>query len=155
MTLVGLFFSVVSMRLEGSFFGGDLALAGRMIMAEVGQLRGESAHTRKDRILRLNLADQTLYSFAPQQKPEDQLAEEEWGRRRLKRLPREVSLVDVVTPTGKVQEGEAEIRFYASGRVERSMIHVKDEEGANRTFEINPLTGVVTIHEGYVERKAG
>lgn len=155
MFLVGLFFSFVSVRIDGPFSGGDLALASRVIMAEVSGLRGAAVHTRKDRILRLYMGDNTLYSFVLLQQGGDQAAEEDQGRKKRKGLPRMVSLVDVVTSSdGKVQEGEAEIRFHANGRVERSMIHLKNDGGEYRTLEINPLTGVITIHDGYIDQKA-
>ena len=73
---------------------------------------------------------------------------------RKKDLPSGVSFADVVLDTlGKVQEGKAEIRFFANGCVEHTLIHLKNEGGKFYTLEINPVTGLIRTHEGYIEQK--
>ena len=53
----------------------------------------------------------------------------------------------------KIQEGEARIRFFANGTVERALIHLRNEKNDAYTLEINPLTGFVKIYDGYIEKK--
>ena len=69
-------------------------------------------------------------------------------------LPPGVSIEDVVVLSrGKDQEGEAFIRFFANGCVEHSLIHLRNISNEAYTLEINPVTGWVRIHEGYIEKK--
>jgi hypothetical protein len=88
-------------------------------------------------------------------KAEESLFEEEKEvAPRQKDLPSGVFFADVVLDTlGKIQEGKAEVRFFANGCVEHTLIHLKNEGGKIYTLEINPVTGLIKTHEGYIEQK--
>ena len=158
--IISLFFVLVTVPIEGILSGGDLGRATRMLMSEVSKLRGEAAYTRKIQTLVLNIEQNTFYALEPEtsvefRKTEESLFEEEKevvpGK---KDLPSGVSFADVVLDTlGKVQEGKAEIRFFANGCVEHTLIHLKNEGGKFYTLEINPVTGLIRTHEGYIEQK--
>ena len=67
-------------------------------------------------------------------------------------LPPRVFFADAQSPAqGKVNAGAAVIHFMPTGFVEPSEIHLKDEDGAEFTLRVNPLTGEVTLLEGHVE----
>jgi len=108
----------------------------------------------------LNIEQNTFYALEPEtpvefRKTEESLFEEEKEIvPRKKELPSGVFFADVVLDTlGKVQEGKAEIRFFANGCVEHTLIHLKNEGGKFYTLEINPVTGLIRTHEGYIEQK--
>jgi len=158
--IISLFFVLVTVPIEGILSGGDLGQATRMLMSEVSNLRGEAAYTRKIQTLVLNIEQNTFYALEPEtpvefRKTEESLFEEEKEVvLRKKDLPSGVSFADVVLDTlGKVQEGKAEIRFFANGCVEHTLIHLKNEGGKFYTLEINPVTGLIRTHEGYIEQK--
>lgn len=158
--IISLFFVLVTVPIEGILSGGDLGGATRMLMSEVSNLRGEAAYTRKIQTLVLNIEQNTFYALEPEtsvefRKTEESLFEEEKEVvPRKKDLPPGVSFADVVLDTlGKVQEGKAEIRFFANGCVEHTLIHLKNEGGKFYTLEINPVTGLIRTHEGYIEQK--
>lgn len=158
--IISLFFVLVTVPIEGILSGGDLGGATRMLMSEVSNLRGEAAYTRKIQTLVLNIEQNTFYALEPEtpvefRKTEESLFEEEKEVvLRKKDLPSGVSFADVVLDTlGKVQEGKAEIRFFANGCVEHTLIHLKNEGGKFYTLEINPVTGLIRTHEGYIEQK--
>jgi hypothetical protein len=158
--IISLFFVLVTVPIEGILSGGDLGGATRMLMSEVSKLRGEAAYTRKIQTLVLNIEQNTFYALEPEtsvefRKTEESLFEEEKVVvPRKKDLPSGVSFADVVLDTlGKVQEGKAEIRFFANGCVEHTLIHLKNEGSKFYTLEINPVTGLIRTHEGYIEQK--
>ena len=158
--IISLFFVLVTVPIEGILSGGDLGQATRMLMSEVSKLRGEAAYTRKIQTLVLNIEQNTFYALEPEtpvefRKTEESLFEEEKEVvPRKKELPSGVFFADVVVDTlGKVQEGKAEIRFFANGCVEHTLIHLKNEGGKFYTLEINPVTGLIRTHEGYIEQK--
>jgi general secretion pathway protein H len=67
-------------------------------------------------------------------------------------LPQGVAFQDVVTlRQGKVTEGEAFTQFYPAGLVEKTVIHLTDQDQRVFTLDINPLTGRVKVYEGYIE----
>ncbi len=159
--IVGLFLGLVSVPIEGVLAGGDLGRAARMIMSEVSRLRGEAAYTRKPQALILNITENSFYPYEPkdEKKLEDLLKEKgqlttEKLTTEKQELPPGVTIEDVVVLSrGKDQEGEAFIRFFSNGCVEHALIHLRNNADEARTLEINPVTGWVRIHEGYIEKK--
>jgi prepilin-type N-terminal cleavage/methylation domain-containing protein len=67
------------------------------------------------------------------------------------RLPDNVKIEDVITETGeKEMDGEAYLRINPNGTIAGNFIHLRKEK-EQFTLNINPLTGKVTIEEGYIE----
>jgi hypothetical protein len=80
--------------------------------------------------------------------------EEERAIRSAEPLPSGVRIEDVVLPSrGKIQQGEAGIRFFANGSVERAVIHLRNEREEAYTLEISPITGHVEVQDGYIEKE--
>jgi len=66
-------------------------------------------------------------------------------------LPRQVKIEDVITESGdKITEGTATLRIGINGMIFGNRIHLV-QEGKQYTLVINPLTGRITIEEGYTE----
>jgi hypothetical protein len=158
--LISLFFVLVTVPIEGVVSGGDLGQATRMLMSEVSKLRGEAAYTRKVQTLVLDMEKSTFYALDPETPAEFRKAEESLFEEkkevvpRQKALPSGVFFTDVVLDAqGKVQEGKAEVRFFANGCVEHTLIHLKNEGGKVYTLEINPVTGFIRTYEGYIDQK--
>jgi prepilin-type N-terminal cleavage/methylation domain-containing protein len=154
--IVTLFLGLVSVPIERVLAGGDLGRATRMIMSEVSRLRGEAAYTRQPQALILNMTENTFYPYElrEERKLEDLLKDTERVSSRKQELPPGVSLEDVVVLSkGKNQEGEAFIRFFSNGCVEHSLIHLRNSENESYTLEIQPVTGFIRVHEGYLEKQ--
>ncbi|MCK4789659.1 MAG: type II secretion system protein [Desulfobacteraceae bacterium] len=156
--IIGLFSALISIRIEGSLSGGDLRLATRVIMGEINQLRGKAASTHKEQVLGLNVDENYLYTYHPLPEKEDLSSQfqEEHGDylKTIKRLPDGVNLEDVVIfSKGKIQEGEARIRFFANGCIDRSLIHLTNEKDEKYTLQINPITGQITVYDKYIDQK--
>ncbi len=155
--ILGLFSVLLSVRIENVFTGGDLRLATRIIIGEISKLRGKAAYTHKEQILGLKVGENILYPIdsAPDGKTlSEWMSEEEKIAQNAAHLPEGVILEDVVILSkGKIQEGEARIRFFANGTIERSLIHLRNEADEVYTLQINPLTGHVRVHDRYIEQK--
>jgi hypothetical protein len=158
--LISLFFVLVAVPIQGVVSGGDLGQATRLLMSEVSRLRGEAAYTRKVQTLVMDMEKNSFYALDPEtpaefRKTEESLFEQEReAGPRQKDLPSGVFFADVVLDTlGKIQEGKAEVRFFANGCVEHTLIHLKNEGGKVYTLEINPVTGFIRTYEGYIDQK--
>jgi prepilin-type N-terminal cleavage/methylation domain-containing protein len=154
--IIALFLGLVSAPIEGVLAGGDLGKATRMIMSEVSRLRGEAAYTRKPQALIVNITENSFYPYEVQEdkKSEGLLRDTERAGVKKQELPAGVRFEDVVVlAKGKEQEGEAFIRFFSNGCVEHSLIHLRNSADEAYTLEIQPVTGFVRIHEGYIEKK--
>jgi prepilin-type N-terminal cleavage/methylation domain-containing protein len=69
-------------------------------------------------------------------------------------LPAEVRFEDVVTShQGLVTEGRAFTQVFPSGIVTRTTIHLEEHDRSHYTLTVNPITGRVTVVDGYVEAK--
>ncbi len=153
--LTGIFLSVISLRIENVFSGGDLRLASRIIIGRINQARAQAVYTRSEQVIGLNVDRNSFYAIKPEdtgkQSPYWTASDLEEGETP---LPQGVRLEDVTVLTrGKIQEGEARIRFFANGCIERSLIHLRNEADQSYTLEINPLTGSVKLHDRYIEQK--
>lgn len=149
---------LISIRIEGALSGGDLRLASRIIIGEITNLRGKAAATRLEHTLILNVDEDTLADqdeTAPKEDPmEWSLEKDDSSEDKGRPLPKGVDLEDVVLfPEGKIQEGEARVRFFANGCVDRTLIHLRNESNDVYTLEVNPLTGHVRIYDRYVEQR--
>jgi prepilin-type N-terminal cleavage/methylation domain-containing protein len=155
--LVGLFSTLLSLRLESLLPGGDLRLATRTMIKEIHEHRGRAAYTHSEQALGLDMDRNVLYPFVS--RPDEEMksgqpADKEQELDTAKHLPRGVTIEDVVLLSkGKIQEGEAKITFYANGCVERALIHLRNEEDEAYTLEIKPITGHVEVHDRYIEQE--
>jgi len=73
---------------------------------------------------------------------------------RRQRMPDGVFFTDVVTPHDQEKRQEGEdifIGFYPTGFAERAVIHLASHDGREYTLLIKPLTGKVTIYDGYID----
>ena len=157
LVIMGLFSAIVSLRIEGGIVGGDLRLASRMIIGEIKNLRGKAAYTHKNQTLEFNIEKNIFYPVEPETAEEGLsglVFEDKEYPLNSRRLPEGVQLEDVVILTkGKIQEGEAIIRFFPNGCVDRSLIHLRNEKGEVYTLEINPITGQVRIYDRYIDQE--
>jgi hypothetical protein len=152
--IFSLFFSTVYLGLESSLSGGDLKLAGRMIVNEVSRARGEAASTHQDRFLRFNLEKDIFYLVAPKKLQKEGVPVQEELPYNARSLPRGVVVEDLLIGSKeKVQFGEVDVRFFANGSMDRALIHIRNGEDHVLTLTLNPLTGQVSIQDGYVDER--
>jgi len=154
MFMITLFFSVLFLRLESPLSGGDLRLAGRMVVNEISRARAEAATNHADRFLRFNLEKNWICLMEGKSASREGIQEWDDPLLRVRELPRGVFLEDLVLKARlKVQEGEADIRFSANGASDRALIHIRNEENEVLTLTLHPLTGEVEVQEGYVDER--
>ena len=156
--ILGTMTGLLSIRIEGALSGGDLRLSSRVIIGEINGLRGRAVASHREQVLRLNMDENTLYPEVTALSEDPSTVwegeEESSSAQKGRQLPEGVDLEDVfLFSQGKIQEGEAQIRFYANGCVDRSLIHLRNEHNDVYTLEVNPLTGRVKLYDRYVEQR--
>jgi Tfp pilus assembly protein FimT len=70
---------------------------------------------------------------------------------RRRKLPPGIQFEDVTTPAEVVKEGQAYTQFFPTGLVDRSIVHLRTDDGAQLSVLIHPLSGRVTVEPGYRE----
>ena len=155
--ILGLFSSLLAVRIEDVVTGGDLRLASRIVIAQIQKLRGMAGLTHKVQVLGVQVGKGKLYPVQLEQEKdfafEENIKEKDRPSAAVN-LPDGVVFKDVVIVSKqKVQDGEARIKFYPNGCVDRAMIHIENQHDKVYTLEILPLTGQVIIHDGYIEHE--
>jgi prepilin-type N-terminal cleavage/methylation domain-containing protein len=137
-------------RFGAVLVGQRLNSTGHLITGMVRYLYDQS--TAKKRIYRLNyhLQDREIWVSFPNDEGEF-IEDQSSTFTRRRRLPTGIQFEDVVTPVEKVKEGQAYIQFFPSGLVDRSIVHLRADDGAQLSVLIHPLSGRVTIEPGYRE----
>jgi general secretion pathway protein H len=132
------------------FTGGDARSASRELTGLVSALVQEAVATHTIQRLYYDL-DQREY-WITTLNPVGGVLEESAPVGSKRRLPSDVRFEDVVTAhQGLMTSGSAFTQFFPSGAVTRTTIHLKDENDAQYTLTVNPVTGRVAITDGYVD----
>jgi hypothetical protein len=137
-------------RFGAVLVGQRLNSSGHLITGMVRHLYDQS--TAKKRVFRLNydLGEREIWVTYPNDDG-DFVEDRSSSFTRRRRLPSSIQFEDVVTTAGKVQEGQAFTQFFPSGLVDRTIVHLRADEGSQLSVLIHPLSGRVTIEPGYRE----
>jgi hypothetical protein len=137
-------------RFGAVLVGQRLNSSGHLITGMVRYLYDQS--TAKKRIYRLNyhLKDGAIWVTFPNDEGEF-IEDQSSSFTRPRKLPIGIQFEDIVTAGEKVKEGEAYTQFFPTGLVDRTIIHLRADDGAQLSVLIHPLSGRVTIEPGYRE----
>jgi prepilin-type N-terminal cleavage/methylation domain-containing protein len=70
---------------------------------------------------------------------------------RQRKLPPGIQFEDIAVAAEKVKEGRTYTQFFPSGLVDRAIIHLRTDGGAQLSVLIHSISGRVTIEPGYRE----
>jgi prepilin-type N-terminal cleavage/methylation domain-containing protein len=137
-------------RFGAVLIGQRLNSTGHFITGMVRYLYDQS--TAKRRVYRLNyhLKDGAIWVTFPND--EGEFVEDQSSTfTRKRKLPTGIQFEDIVTAAGKVTEGQAYTQFFPTGLVDRTIVHLRADDGSQLSVLIHPLSGRVTIEPGYRE----
>ena len=67
-------------------------------------------------------------------------------------LPQSVRIVDISSAYGgKRSMGKTALRFNTKGYVDRTLIHLRAEDGRDMTIMLSPFLGVTRIYDSYID----
>lgn len=133
-----------------SLGSSDLKLTARHLVRAVYFLSNRAAATK--RVYRLNYDLKQHEYWATVRSGEGEFTPVDAAVLTRTTLPRTIQFVDADTlHQGKVTEGEAYTDFYPVGRVDKTTLHLTDEDKNVLTLVVNPITGRVKVYEGYLE----
>jgi competence protein ComGC len=129
--------------------GQRLNSSGHLITGMVRYVYDQS--TAKKRLYRLNYHLKDGELWVTYLTDDGEFVEDQSRMARRRKLPIGVQFEDVVTPVEKVKEGQAYTQFFPTGLVDRSMVHLRGDDGSQLSILIQPLGGRVHIETGYRE----
>lgn len=146
------FVLLLSIPRYGDVLGGRrLKSSGHLITGMVRYVYGQSV--AKKRIYRLNYNLKEGELWVTFLNDEGDFVEDLSALGRRRSLLAGVRFEDIVTPTEKVKEGQTYTQFFPTGLVDNGIVHLRTDDGAQLTLLIHPLSGRVTIEQGYREER--
>ncbi len=109
--------------------------------------------TAKKRIYRLNYSLKDGEVWITSLNDEGEFVDDLSSLGRRRKLPVGIQFEDIVTPAAKVKEGRTYTQFFPTGLVDKGMVHLRTNDGAQLTLLIQPLNGRVKIEQGYREEE--
>lgn len=148
--------------LRGSLFSDQLKGTARRLTGLVAETGQEAVRTQAEQFLHFDLEHNQVWTSAMRpvpvketspagdQTPDPGTLEEKEGRRLA--IPDSVRVVDITTASGgKQSAGETAIRFSTKGYVDKTLIHLRDQDGRDLTLVLSPFLAVTRILDSYVE----
>lgn len=151
MVLIALMTSFAVPALRTAIFADQMKTATRKILGLVAEASQEAVGSNAGYALRFDLEQNTVEKVR-EGRPPGGLTETASPVERQLTLPEAVRLLDVESVHGGRQaQGEAVIRFSRKGYVDKTLIHLRSEEGEDMTIMLSPFLGVTKIFDSYVE----
>ncbi len=134
-------------KIRSSLFTNQLRATARQFIGLVAEAGQQSRAQRIPVDLRFDSKDHT-FTTAPAGNGQDNGKVSAYP---FVRVPESVQVVDVSTVSGgKKNQGELVIRFSNRGYVDKTAVHLRDDDGDELTVILSPFLGVTRVLEGYV-----
>jgi prepilin-type N-terminal cleavage/methylation domain-containing protein len=141
-------------RFGAVLVGQRLNSTGHLITGIVRYLYDQSTAKKQLYHLNYHFKDREIWVTFPNDEGEF-IEDRSSSFTRRRKLPIGIQFEDIETPMGKVTEGQAYTQFFPTGLVDRTIVHVRADDGAQLSVLIHPLNGRVTIEQGYRELDVG
>lgn len=126
----------------------DTRKASQWILVQVPGLKTRAVSEMKIYALHADMDDDLLWISNETMSDKEMDLAREQGRP----LTDDSYIMDVAYPDGEtIDSGEAVIYFYPKGYSEKAIIHMEDDDGARRSFIIEPFLSQVEMKEEYVD----
>ncbi len=145
LALISLVATLSIPRFDNFLFSNQLKSSSRKVIGIVSQISQEAVRTRTGSVLVFDLSENIVRAdFQPGEvleKPKTYLT-----------FPASVRIVDITSVHGgKRNQGQIKLHFSSKGYIDKTYIHLRDDEGDNMTVMISPFLGVIKIVDSYVE----
>jgi len=148
--------------LRSSFFADQLKATARKLVGLIAETAQEAIRSQSEQLLHFDLERKLIWTSSA--KPDKGRAPDAvWDTtpvweadaallaQRLA-IPDSVRVVDITSVAGgKRSMGTTVIRFSTKGYVDKTLIHLRDDEGRDLTLILSPFLAVTRVVDSYVE----
>jgi prepilin-type N-terminal cleavage/methylation domain-containing protein len=148
--------------LRTSLFTDQLKATARQLVGLIAETGQEAVRSQAEQLLHIDQERNLVWVTAEvKKKPEgadttsdtaavwDNDPGKQWSR---VTLPDAVKVIDIESVSGgKKSVGEMTIRFTTKGYVDKTLIHLRDDEGRDLTLILSPFLAVTRIVDAYVD----
>jgi len=132
-------------RFQNFFFADQLKDTTRKILGIVTEFSQEAVRAGADRVLIFDLTENII--LAKSSGNVEQLETKTWLK-----IPEEVRIMDISSVHGGKQfQGQIKLHFSKKGYIDKTYIHLGDEDGRVMTVMLSPFLGVIKIADSYLE----
>jgi len=149
MVIIGLMTSFAIPGLRTALYTDQLKATTRKILGLVSDASQEAISRHAEYFLYVDIEQNTISTIQEGQakNPDEQLTE---GREM--DITDAVRVVDVASVHGgKQAQGKASVRFSKKGYVDKTLIHLRSDDGDEMTIMLSPFLGVTKAFDSYVE----
>lgn len=140
-------FTIPEMR--SSLFSDELKTSTRKILAVLSEASQEAVRRHADYSLYFDLDKNSISSLPTE---EFGVAADEVPAGQSLDIPESIQLVDIESAHGGKQTlGQAVIRFTKKGYVDKTLIHLRTEDGDDMTILLSPFIGVTKVFDSYLD----
>ena len=146
--MLGIMLVVTVPKFRQALVTNELKSATRKIIGLVDGLRDKAIRENKDYLLHIEIEDNRFWVADAKTTEEERSLARDNGFV----LPPDVEVIDVwLISQGKQAVGEITIRFNRKGYVEKSAIHLGDEDGDRMSLVLAPFLAEVKTYDTYVD----
>lgn len=148
MVLISLMTAIAMPGLRSTLFSDQLKSATRKILGLVSEASQEAMRKQSGYSLQFDLDQNSVSAVQGQSEEKSDQQQEGQGSA----LPGSVRVVDIVSVHGGMQsEGKAVIRFSGKGYVDKTLIHLRADDGRDMTIMLSPFLGVTRVFDSYID----
>ena len=148
MVIIAVLTSFVIPSLRTSLFSDQLKSSARKVIGLVSEASQEAVRNQAIHYLHFDLEQNQIVLRSEKSGSES----EEEGKTLSLKLPDSVRVVDVTSVNGgKRAQGETELRFSKQGYVDKTLIHLRSDDGRDMTVMLSPFLAVTRVFDSYVD----
>ena len=135
-------------NLRSSLFTDELKSTARRVIGLVSEASQEAIRSQAGYSLSFDLEQNRIWVSS--EKGDSAGADKE--KRQKFTVPESVMVVDISSVYGgKRSQGTTEIRFSKQGYVDKTLIHLRSDDGRDMTVMLSPFLAVTRVYDSYVE----
>ncbi len=145
MAIISLVATLSVPQFQNFFLTDQLKTTTRKLLGIVAEFSQEAVRAGADRVLIFDLTENVI--LAKLTDDSEQLKTKTWLS-----LPDEVRIMDISSVHGGKQfQGQVKLHFSNRGYIDKTYIHLGDDEGQVMTVMLSPFLGVIKIADSYLE----
>lgn len=149
MVIIALMTGFAIPGLRNSLFTDQLKKTTRKILGVISEASQEAVSRHTEYSLYFDLDKNTISSTSTELSAPE--AEKDSGYLNYE-LPESVRLVDVESAhNGRLAQGSVPVRFSKKGYVDKTLLHLRTEDGDEMTILISPFLGVTKVFDSYID----
>ena len=146
MALLGIMLALTAPKIQNSMLTDQSRKLSLWLSIKIKSMKQKSLRESQKYILYFNIDHNSIWEAGADISPEEIDAGEESAYQ----LPEGFELIDLEYPEDKITSGRALIYFHTAGYCDKVLIHIRDDKGADLTFEVEPFLAVNRLDE-YLE----